>query len=91
MRKISFAIFLLFGLCANAQTLDTLGFTERVPNYYYWDTNWWDHYFYWPSYNTYTSPNNPAPPHMGFAVNGSSNVQKLERARYIYMLTPFLP
>ncbi len=87
MKKIVLAFLLLSTVCTKAQTLDTLGFTERVPNYYYWDTNWWDHYFDWPSYYTTFNPNVPAPPHMGFAAMGSSNVQKTERARYIYIDT----
>ena len=32
------------GMCARAQ-VDTLRIGDREPTYYYWDTNWWDHYF----------------------------------------------
>ena len=31
-------------VCAMAQ-VDTLRIGDREPTYYYWDTNWWDHYF----------------------------------------------
>ena len=32
------------GMCARAQ-VDTLFIGDREPTYYYWDTNWFDHYF----------------------------------------------
>ena len=37
---------LFFCINANSQTqVDTLWVGDRVPNYYYWDTNWWDYYY----------------------------------------------
>ena len=44
MKKIVLA-FLLISCSAYAQ-MDTLHLGDREPTYYYWDTNWWDHYFY---------------------------------------------
>ncbi len=36
--------FIATSVCAMAQ-VDTLRIGDREPTYYYWDTNWWDHYF----------------------------------------------
>ncbi len=34
------------GISANAQVqFDTLSIGDREPTFYYWDTNWWDHYY----------------------------------------------
>ena len=44
MKKALFIFALLSaGFCTNAQ-MDTLFLGDRDPKYYYWDTNWWDHY-----------------------------------------------
>ena len=45
MKKALMILALLAtGMCASAQ-IDTLHIGDREPTYYYWDTNWWDHYF----------------------------------------------
>ena len=45
MKRILMILALLAtGMCASAQ-IDTLHIGDREPTYYYWDTNWWDHYF----------------------------------------------
>ena len=44
MKKIFVIIvFMVAGICVKAQ-VDTLFLGDRDPVYYYWDTNWWDHY-----------------------------------------------
>jgi hypothetical protein len=40
------SLFLMAFFASKAQSLDTLMVGERNPTYYYWDTNWLDHYFY---------------------------------------------
>ena len=37
--------FLATAMCASAQ-VDTLDLGDRDPSYYYWDTNWWDHFYF---------------------------------------------
>ncbi len=91
MKKYIFALLLVFSFnfsisTSHAQNLDTLGITERVPNYYYWDTNWWDHYFYHPSIMDHFV-DIPAPPHIGFMMGSTPAFSKAERARYIYIDT----
>ena len=45
MKKIFIYIALLAtAYCAQAQ-FDTLNIGDREPTFYYWDTNWWDHYY----------------------------------------------
>ncbi|MCR5193388.1 MAG: T9SS type A sorting domain-containing protein, partial [Bacteroidales bacterium] len=47
MKKILLiSLFLIAFFASKAQSLDTLMIGERNPTYYYWDTNWLDHYFY---------------------------------------------
>lgn len=43
MKQTFLLLTLVIATTLAAQT-DTIPFGERVPNYYYWDTNWWDHY-----------------------------------------------
>ncbi|MBQ3950192.1 MAG: T9SS type A sorting domain-containing protein [Bacteroidales bacterium] len=93
MKKTLLFISLLLTMStASMAQVDTIDIGERVPNFYYWDTNWWDHY-----YLNYTSPSNHS-----FLLNDSivyldtvnflwgsrrSNC-KLENARYIYTDVP---
>ena len=45
MKKLILILALMAtGMCARAQ-IDILHIGDREPTYYYWDTNWWDHYF----------------------------------------------
>ena len=46
MKKIALIIALPFVFCGNtvAQVYDTLFWGDREPTFYYWDTNWIDHY-----------------------------------------------
>lgn len=88
MKKISLltAITIMFATHISAQ-IDTLRIGDRVPNYYYWDTNWWDHYFL--KYLSTVNASRYYPPlcdsimfHCG--VSGWHDRCKVERARYIY-------
>ncbi len=46
MRKIFILLVFVYALSGTGLAqIDTLDIGERVPNYYYWDTNWWDYYF----------------------------------------------
>ena len=46
MKKMLIITAALIAIAANATAqIDTLWVGDRVPNYYYWDTNWWDYYY----------------------------------------------
>lgn len=87
MKKMLIITAALIAIAANATAqIDTLWVGDRVPNYYYWDTNWWDHY-----YLNYT-PLNPNDSlghnHISFGCAGGMGAWesscKVERARYFY-------
>ena len=63
------------GMCASAQC-DTLLIGQREPTYYYWDTNWWDHY----------ALNHPVGTHLDWYTGGPGGTDfcKPEIARYCY-------
>ena len=46
MKKTSVLLVfsVIFGFTSVAQQYDTLRVGEREPTFYYWDTNWFDHY-----------------------------------------------
>ncbi len=45
MKKIFLYIALLATACCAQAQYDTLNIGDRDPTFYYWDTNWWDHYY----------------------------------------------
>ena len=45
MKKIFLYIALLATACCAQAQFDTLNIGDRDPTFYYWDTNWWDHYY----------------------------------------------
>ena len=93
MKKIIIIALLMNAFVATATAqVDTLAIGQRVPNYYYWDTNWWDHYYlnYTTRNERYVDPYNPdhhaytdSTIHMS---NGFLwlNYNRIELARYCY-------
>ena len=78
MKRLFILVMLAASLTSAAQ-MDTLHVGDRVPNYYYWDTNWWDHYHL--NYH----PENSDYQHIPFSylpIGPGHN--QYEYARYIY-------
>ena len=45
MKKLALLLYLMSGAFLYAQ-IDTLHLGQRDPAFYYWDTNWWDHWYF---------------------------------------------
>ncbi len=79
---IYLSAFFMLQLTCNAQ-MDTLRTGDRVPNFYYWDTNWWDYY-----YINYTTNANTPPTYDRISIGafefGNTNC-RVECARYCYV------
>ena len=87
MKKIAlFLALLATAMCASAQ-VDTLDLGDRDPSYYYWDTNWWDHFYF--NYSPAPHGDDPVYEHILFNPGAiGSGWCKPEVARYCYTHTP---
>ncbi len=70
---------------ASMAQVDTIDIGERVPNYYYWDTNWWDYYYFNYSSNYPYYHNGPLDyDTISFYDSHKNPDCKLEEARYFF-------
>ena len=95
MKKIIIIALLMNAFVATATAqIDTLEIGQRVPNYYYWDTNWWDYYYLnyttrntrygyspWDSSIVYSDMDSSI--HIGY-IHYRNDQNRIEIARYCY-------